>query len=52
MKSVRTQSIKNNPSMAEGADKFDCYQKSVQDPEHEIDVFDIAFREAYGKEPI
>ena len=38
--------------MANKADKFDCYQKSVQEPEHEIEVFDIAFREAYGKKPI
>lgn len=52
--SVSSQNIKNKslPSMAEEADKFDCYQKSVQEPEHEIEVFDIAFREAYGKKPI
>ena len=52
--SVNSPSIKNKnlTSMAEQADKFDCYQKSVQEPEHEIEVFDIAFREAYGKKPI
>ena len=42
----------NFPSMAEMADKFDCYQKSVQEPEHEVEIFDLAYREAYGKRPM
>ena len=38
-------------SMADLADKFDCYQKSVQSPEHEIEFFEQAYREAYGRKP-
>lgn len=37
--------------MATTADKFDCYQKSVQSPDHEVEFFEQAFREAYGKKP-
>ncbi|TWU31587.1 class I SAM-dependent methyltransferase [Novipirellula artificiosorum] len=42
---------KNKPSMAELADKFDCYQKSVQTPEHEVEFFEQAFRDAYHRKP-
>lgn len=34
--------------MAERADKFMCYQKSVQTPEHEVEFFEQAYREANG----
>lgn len=37
--------------MAEKADKFDCYQKSVQSPEHEIEFFEQAFKDAYRRKP-
>lgn len=38
-------------TMAEKADKFACYQKSVQTPEHEVEFFEQAYREAYRKKP-
>jgi hypothetical protein len=37
--------------MAERADKFDCYQRSVQTPEHEVEFFEQAYREAFKKKP-
>lgn len=37
--------------MADKADKFVCYQKSVQTPEHEIEFFDQAYRDAYRRKP-
>lgn len=38
-------------TMAEAADKFVCYEKSVQSPENEIEFFHQAFKEAYKKKP-
>jgi hypothetical protein len=38
-------------SMAATADKFDLYQQSVQTPEHEVEFFEQAFREAYKRKP-
>lgn len=38
-------------TMAELADKFDCYQQSVQSPEHEIEFFEQAFRETFRRKP-
>ncbi len=38
-------------TLAERADKFVCYQKSVQTPEHEVEFFEQAFREAYRRKP-
>jgi hypothetical protein len=40
------------PSMAERADKFDLYQKSVQTPDHEVEFFEQAFRDAYRRKPV
>jgi hypothetical protein len=40
------------PTMAERADKFDCYQRSVQTPEHEVEFFEQAYREAFRKKPL
>jgi hypothetical protein len=37
--------------LAELADKFDCYQKSVQSPEHEIEFFEQVYKEAYKRKP-
>ncbi|MEO1235814.1 MAG: class I SAM-dependent methyltransferase [Planctomycetota bacterium] len=37
------------PSLAERADKYVCYQKSVQEPTHEVEFFDQAFRDAFGR---
>ncbi|TWT83988.1 hypothetical protein CA13_54620 [Planctomycetes bacterium CA13] len=42
---------KSKPTMAELADKFDCYQKSVQTPEHEVEFFEKAFHDVYKKKP-
>lgn len=36
---------------AEKADKYVCYQKSVQSPEHEVEFFDFAFKDFYGRKP-
>jgi hypothetical protein len=42
---------KKRKTLAEKADKYVCYQQSVQSPEHEIEFFEQAFREAYGQKP-
>ena len=39
-------------TLAEKADKYACYLKSVQSPEHEIDFFEQAYREAYKRKPV
>jgi hypothetical protein len=39
-------------NMAQRADKFDLYQKSVQTPDHESEFFEQAFREAYRRKPV
>jgi hypothetical protein len=39
-------------SLAEKADKFLCYQKSVQCPEHDASFFRQAYREINKKEPL
>ncbi len=38
-------------TQAEKADKFRCYQRSVQSPEHEIEFFEQAFRDAFRRKP-
>lgn len=42
---------KNRVPLAEQYDKFDCYQKSVQTPDHEVEFFEQAYREAFGRKP-
>ena len=46
-------SSKQNPklTMAGKADKFRCYQKSVQTPNHEVEFFEQAFKDAYRRKP-
>ena len=39
-------------TMAHQADKFICYQKSVQSPEHEIEFFERAYRDCNNKKPL
>lgn len=39
-------------TLAKKADRFDCYQRSVQNPDHEIDFFDQAYRDAFDKKPL
>ena len=48
---TRKRSNPSKPTRAERADKFVCYQKSVQEPEHEVEFFEQAFRDAYGRRP-
>ena len=42
---------RSKPTMAEAACKFTLYQKSVQTPDHEIEFFEQAFKEAYRRVP-
>ncbi len=39
-------------TQADKADKFLCYQKSVQSAEHEVEFFDQAYKEAFGRKPV
>ena len=39
-------------TMAEKADKFLCYQKSVQSPDHEFEFFEQAYKDAFKKKPV
>ena len=50
----RGKKLKNTeqPCKAELADKFVCYQHSVQEPDHEVRVFDQVYREAYKTKPM
>ena len=38
-------------TLADRADKFLCYQQSVQAPEHEVEFFEQAFQEAFSRKP-
>ena len=40
---------KTKKTLAAIADKYDLYQRSVQEPEAEIPIFKRAYRDAYGK---
>ena len=42
---------KNKKTLASKADKYKCYLASVQSPEHEIDFFNQAFKEEFGRKP-
>ena len=42
---------KSKRTMAQRADKFKCYQKSVQTPAHEVAFFERAYRDCYGERP-
>ena len=42
---------KQRRSMAEKADKYKCYLKSVQSPEHEVEFFDKAFKDEFHRKP-
>ena len=39
-------------SLASQADKFQCYQQSVQSPDHEIEFFEQAYRDVFGRRPL
>ena len=42
---------KKKLTLADKADKFLCYQKSVQSADHEIEFFDQAFHDVYRRKP-
>ena len=42
---------KKKKSLADKADKYSLYQQSVQSPEHEVEFFVQAYKEAYRKNP-
>ena len=42
---------KDKRTLAEKADKYKCYQKSVQDAEHEVEFFERVYREFFGRQP-
>jgi len=42
---------KRKATKAELADKYDLYQQSVQEPEHEVEFFDRVFKERFGRAP-
>ena len=44
-----SKSKKKKLTLADKADKYHCYQQSVQSPEHEIDFFQQAYRELFKK---
>jgi len=48
----RTSSRNGKRTLAARADKFRCYQQSVQAPEHEVEFFEQAFQEAFGRKPV
>ncbi|MEE2739091.1 MAG: class I SAM-dependent methyltransferase [Planctomycetota bacterium] len=50
--SRRSKTKKRKRTMAEKADKFKCYQLSVQSPDHEVEFFEQAFREVNGTSPL
>lgn len=42
---------RRGPTLAEQADKYALYQRAVQMPEHEVDIFGRFYRDAYGSRP-
>lgn len=50
-KDKRRSKSKQKKTLAQKADKFLCYQQSVQSPGHEVDFFEQAFRDAYRRKP-
>lgn len=38
-------------TLAQTADKYDCYQRSVQTPEHEVEFFERAYRDCFARVP-
>ena len=48
---TQRQAKEKKRTLADKADKFDCYQQSVQSPEHEVEFFEQAFKEAFHRKP-
>ncbi|MCY4357813.1 MAG: class I SAM-dependent methyltransferase [Gammaproteobacteria bacterium] len=49
---AKNKKLKGLVGLAAKADKYDCYQQSVQDPEHEVEMFDRVFQDAYARKPL
>jgi len=47
----KSKSRNGKPTLADVADKFVCYQKSVQEPDHEVDFFEQAYRDVFRRKP-
>ena len=47
----KSKSKRGKRTMAERADKFHCYQESVQTPEHEVEFFEQAYRDVHRRRP-
>ncbi|QQE10311.1 class I SAM-dependent methyltransferase [Planctomycetota bacterium] len=43
---------KKKNTMADAADKYLCYQQSVQEPEHEAEFFDDVYQQEFDKKPV
>jgi hypothetical protein len=43
---------KRKHTLADKADRFSCYQKSVQCPEHDVDFFEQAYRDVNHRKPV
>ncbi len=43
---------KRKVTLAESADKYVCYQNSVQSPEHEIEFFEQAYQDQFDRKPL
>ena len=50
-KPKRKSKSKDKQTLAQKADKFVCYQKSVQAPDHEVEFFERAYRDYFKKMP-
>ena len=48
----KKQKSTSNATQAQLADKYVLYQESVQDPGHEVDFFDKAYKAEFGKKPV
>ena len=47
----KSKSSRKKKTLADKADKFLCYQKSVQSPDNEVEIFEQVFRENFGRAP-
>ena len=50
-KEKRRSKSRKRKTLAEKADRFHCYQQSVQAPDHEVDFFEQAYRDEFRRKP-
>ena len=50
-KNVKSGKKRRKEKLARTADKYDLYQKAVQDPTQEVELFRRVFKDAYGRHP-